>query len=132
MSLLLYSGILLNISLSFVHHLIYLFNISFVYTKDNPTLEDNVYRSINNVPIPVYPKKIQVTFSEENRSPPTHLSKNLNKKTTLNLNITSYFLYILASPDVLTCLTTGTLITKTIKYLGLTKYHQKHYKERCI
>ena len=61
-------------------------------------MEDRLYRSINNSPIPIYPKKIQVTLSEENRPPPKHMYKLLNKNTSLNLNIASYFLRILASP----------------------------------
>ena len=67
--------------------------------------------------------KIQVTFSEQNRPLPKKLSTLVNDKITMNLNITSYFLNILASPDVSTWFTTGGPITKTIKYIGLTKHH---------
>ena len=49
----------------------------------------------------------------------------MNKNTILNLNIASYFLNILASPDVSTWSTTGGPINKTIKYPGLTRHHQK-------
>ena len=82
-----------------------------------------MYRSINNAPIPIYPKNIQVTLSEENRLPPKYLSKLMNKNTTLNLNVASDFLNILTSSDVLTWFTTGEPITKRIKHLGLTKNH---------
>ena len=47
----------------------------------------------------------------------------MNNNTTFNLNIASYFLNILASPDVSTWLTTGGPITKTIKNHVLTKHH---------
>ena len=49
----------------------------------------------------------------------------MNKDTILNLNIASYFLNILASPDVSTWSTTCGPINKTIKHLGLTRNHQK-------
>ena len=49
----------------------------------------------------------------------------MNKNKILNLNIASYFLKILAYPDVSTWSTTGGPINKTIKHLGLTKHHQK-------
>ena len=61
----------------------------------------------------------------------------MNKNTLLDLNIASYFLNILASPDVPTWFTTGGTITKTIKHLGLTKHHRKtvermwHMLNRC-
>ena len=41
-----------------------------------------------------------------------------------NLNITSYFRIILASPDVSRWFITGGPIDKTIKHLGLTRHHQ--------
>ena len=43
---------------------LYLF-IFFLYATEKQTLEDHSYRSTNNVPTPIYPQKIQVTFSEE-------------------------------------------------------------------
>ena len=49
----------------------------------------------------------------------------MNKNKLLNLNIASYFLNILASPDVLTWYTTGGPIHKPIKHLGLTRHHRK-------
>ena len=49
----------------------------------------------------------------------------MNKNTILNLNIASYFLNILAFPDVSTWSTTGGPINKTIKRLGLTRHHRK-------
>ena len=61
----------------------------------------------------------------------------MNKNTLLNLNIASYFLNILASPDVSTWPTTGGPINKTINHLGLTRHHQKtverkwHMINRC-
>ena len=63
-------------------------------------------------------------MSEEKIPSPQNLSKLVNRNTLLNLNITSYFLNILASPDVSTWSTTGGPINKTIKYLGLTRHHQ--------
>ena len=93
--------------------------------KDNPTLEDHSYISTYNLLIPIYPKNIQFILSEQKRPPPKHLSKLENNNTTMNLNVASYFLNILASPDVSTWFTTGGPIKKTIKHLGLTKNHQK-------
>ena len=87
----------------------------FIYATENSTLEDHSYVSTNNLPTPIYPKKIQVTFSEENRPLPKHLSKLVNKNTLLNLNIASYFLNILASPDVSTWFNTGGPINKKNK-----------------
>ena len=55
---------------------------------------------------------------------PQHLSKLVNKNTILNLNIASYFLNILASPDLLTWSTTGGAVKKTRKHLGLTRHHR--------
>ena len=125
MSLLLYGVTLLIISLSFVHNLIYIFHLSILYTKDNPTHEYHLYTSIENAPIPIYTQNIQVKISEQNQPQPKHVSKLVNNNTILNLNIAYYFLNILASPDVLTCFTTVGPISKTIRHLGLTKNHQK-------
>ena len=52
------------------------------------------------------------------------ISLNLWIKKNLNLNTASYFLDILASPDVSTWSTTCGPIKKTIKHLGLTRHHQ--------
>ena len=71
------------------------------------------------------PQKLQVPLSEEKRLSPQHLSKLVNKNTLLNLNIASYFINVLASPDVSTWSTTGGPINKTIKNLGLNRHHQK-------
>ena len=101
------------------------FHIVYLYATENPMLEDHSNKSTNNVPTPIYTQKIQVTLSEEKRPSPHHLSKLVNKNTILNLNIASYYLNILASPDVLTWSTTGRHISKTIKHLGLTIHHQK-------
>ena len=49
----------------------------------------------------------------------------MNKNTLLNLNIASYFLNIIADPDVSTWSTTGGPINKTIKHHGITRHHQK-------
>ena len=86
-------------------------------------------KSTYNVPIPIHPKKIQVTLSEEKIPSPKHLSKIVNKSTLLNLNIASYFLNILDSPDVSIWFTTGGPINKTIKHLGLT-INQQNTVER--
>ena len=96
----------------------------FLYATENPTLEDHSNKSSTNVPTPIYPKKIQVPVTEEKTSP-QNLSKLVNRKTILKLNIASYFLNILAYPDVLTWSTTGGPINKTIKHLGLTIHHLK-------
>ena len=69
--------------------------------------------------------KIQVPLSEETILSPQYLSKLVNKNTLLNLNIASYFLNILASPDVSTWSTTCRTINKTIKHPGLTRHHRK-------
>ena len=53
----------------------------------------------------------------------------MNENTIINLNIASYFLNILASPDESIWSTTGGPINKTIKYLVLTGHHQ-HKVER--
>ena len=63
-------------------------------------------------------------MSEGKRPSPQYLSKLVNKNTILNLNTASYFLNILASPDVLTWSTTGGPINKTIKHLGLARHHR--------
>ena len=118
MSFLLYCVTLLIISLSFFHHLIYLFHLSFLYTRDKPTQEYHLYISVNNAPIPIYPQNIQVTFSEQKRPLPKHLSKLVNNNTTLNLNTASYFINILASPDVSTWFTNVGPIAKIIKILA--------------
>ena len=64
-------------------------------------------------------------MSEQNRPPPKHLSMLVNNNTTLNLNIASYFLNILASPDESTWNTTGGTITIPINCLGLTTHHRR-------
>ena len=116
-----YCVILLNTSLLFIHHLIYIFRLLFLYTKHEPMLKDHLYGPINNAPNSIYPKKVQVTLSEENRAPPKQLSKLVNKNITLNLNIASHFLNILGYPDVSTWFTKGGPVTRTIKHLGLKK-----------
>ena len=70
-------------------------------------MEDHLYRSINNAPIQINPQNIQVKSSEQNIPQSKHLSKFVNNNITLNLNIDSYFLNILASLDVSTWFTTG-------------------------
>ena len=70
-------------------------------------------------------QKIQVKLSEEKILSPQHVSKLVNKNTFLNLNIASYFLNVLASPDVSTWFTTGGSISKAIKHIGLTRHHRK-------
>ena len=47
--------------------------------------------------------------------------KLVNNNTTLNLNIVSYFINILAYPDESTWNTTGGTITKIANHIGLTK-----------
>ena len=103
----------------------FLLFLAFLYAKENPALEDNPHRPTKNAPTPIYIQKIQVTLSEEKSPSPQHLSKLVKKNTILNLNIASYFLNILASPDVSTWSTTGGPINKTIKHLGLNRQHRK-------
>ena len=47
---------LINYQLIFCSSSYLSFHISFIYTKYNPTLEDNLYISIKNAPIPIIPK----------------------------------------------------------------------------
>ena len=100
-------------------------------------LEYHSNRSTNNVLTPIYPQIIEFKFSEEKRPSPKHLYKLVNKNTLRNLNIASYFLNILAFPDVSTWFTTVGPIHKTIKHLGITIHHQKtvertwHMVNRC-
>ena len=68
---------------------------------------------------------------EQNRPQPKHLSKLENNNTNLNLNIASYFLNILAPPDVMTRFTTGDPRKKTIKHLGITKHHRETLERTC-
>ena len=125
-SSLLYHVILLNIRFSFLFLILFIcFHIIFIHVTDNPTLEDHSNKSTNNVPTPIYPQKIQAPLSEGKRPSPQHLSKLVNKNTLLNLNITSYFLNILASPDVSTCSTKCGPINKTINLLSLTRNNPK-------
>ena len=86
-------------------------------------------KSTKNVPTPIYAQNIQVTLPEEKILSPIVLSKLVNKNTLLNMNIASYFLNILASPDVSTWFTTCGPINKKIKHLGLTR-HQRNTVER--
>ena len=104
---------LIKISWSSDHHLF--FNLSFLYAKEKPTLENHWYRSTNNVPTLIYPQKVPIALSDENILLPKHLSRLVNKKISLNMNIGFYFLNILASPDVLTWLTTNRHHRKTIE-----------------
>ena len=62
---------------------------------------------------------------EEKIPTPQHLSKLVNNNKTLNLNIASYFLNVLASPDESTWPTKGGPINKTIEHIGLTRHHKK-------
>ena len=68
---------------------------------------------------------------EEKSPTPQHFSKFVNNITILNLNIASYFLNILASPDESTRSTTGGPINKTIKHLGLNRHHRKTVERTC-
>ena len=72
----------------------------------------------------IYPKK-KLPLLEEKSPSPQHFSKLVNKNTILNLNIASYFLNVLASPDESTWSTTGGSINKTIKNLCLTRHYRK-------
>ena len=72
----------------------------------------------------MYQKNIEVSLIDQKQPPPKHMFKLVNNNTTLNLNLASYFLNILASPDESTWNTTGGPVTKTIKHLALTKNHR--------
>ena len=100
------------------------FHILFLYATENPTLVDHLNKSYTNQPSSIYTKK-KLPLLEEKSPSPQHFSKLLNKNTILNLNIASYFLNIIASPDVSTWSTTGGPIHKKIKHLGLTRHHRK-------
>ena len=104
---------LLIIILSFVRPIICIFYLSFFRTKDNPTQEDHSSLPSKHALIPIYPTNIQFSLSAQNLPPSKYLSKLVNNNTILNLNmnITYYFLNILASPDVSTWYTTGGPIT---------------------
>ena len=65
-------------------------------------MEYHSYISTKNTPTKIHPKKIKVTLSEENILPSMFLSRLVNKKIWINLNIAFCYLDILASPDVLT------------------------------
>ena len=62
---------------------------------------------------------------EEKFPTPQHLYKLVDNNKILNLNIASYFLNVLASPDESTWSTKGGPINKTTDHLGLTRHHEK-------
>ena len=103
--------------------LFFSFHIFFLYATENPTLEDHSNKLSTNQPTSIYLKKIPLL--EEKSPSPQHFSKLVNKNTILNLDIASYFLNILASPDESTWSTTCGPINKTIKHIGLTRHHRK-------
>ena len=110
--------------LSVLHDIVSVF-ISFVFTLQRTQRWNTTW--IN--PLTMYrlqyiPKK-KLPLSEEKSPSPQHLSKLVNNNTILNLNIASYFLNVLASPDESTWSTTGGLINNTIEHLGLTRHHWK-------
>ena len=72
----------------------------------------------------MYPQK-KLPLLEEKSPTPQHLYKLVNNKKILNLNIASYFLNVLASPDESTWSTKGGPISKTIEHLGLTIHVRK-------
>ena len=111
----LYCVTLFIISLSFIHHIIYIFHTSFFHTKEQYAQEYHSYISI---------KKHQFQFISKILKP-KNMFKLVNNNTTLNLNIVSYFLNILASPDELTWNTIGGPITKATNHIGLTKHHRR-------
>ena len=94
----LYYVIFFNISLLSVICLILSFYIFFLYAPENPALEDHSIKSSTNQPTPIYPKE-KLPLLEEKSPTPQHFSKLVNKNKIINLNIASYFLNILASPD---------------------------------
>ena len=92
------------------------FDILFLYATENPSYPNEL--------TPIYPPK-KLPLLEEKSPTPQHFSKLVNNKKNLNLNIASYYLNVLASPDESTWSTTGGPINKTIKHLGLTRHHWK-------
>ena len=117
-------AIFFNISLSSVICLIYI-SISYsFYATENPTLVDHSNKTSPNELTPIYPQK-KLPLLEEKIRTPQHLYKLVNNNKILNLNIVSYFLNVLASPDESTWSATGGPINKTIEHLCLTRHHQK-------
>ena len=117
--------IFLNVSSSFLFFVLFIcFRVIFLYSTENPTMEDDSNKSTNNVPTPIYPQKIKVPLSEEKRPSPQHLSKLVNKNILLNLNIAYFFKYI----SLTICIDMvhhRWTYKKIIKHLGLTRRHQK-------
>ena len=115
---------------------LFIFIFCFFTLKRNQLWKITSYRSTNNASTPIYPKRIQVTLPEENRPPPKHLSRLVNKSILLNLNIAFYFLNILASSDVLTWLTTNghhrKTIEKTWQMVSRCKEMDQEYTEKNI
>ena len=100
------------------------FHILFLYALENLTLIDHSNKSSTNELTPISPPK-KIPLLEEKSPTPQHLSKLVNNNKILNLNIASYFLNVLASPDESTWSTTGGPINKTIEHIGLTRHHLK-------
>ena len=120
----LYYDIFLNIRFFFVLRLIYLFSYHF-----SSFVCSHQRKPIKKTPIQIYSKDIEVSLINQKQPSPKHMIKLANNNTTLNLNITSYFLNILTSPDESTWNTIGGPITKK-NHLGLTKHHQMTVERR--
>ena len=91
------------------------FHILFIYALENKS-PPNELTQISLPKIPLLEEKIPT---------PQHLSKLVNNNKTLNQNIASYLLNVLASPYESTWSTKGGPMNKTIEHLGLSRYHQK-------
>ena len=74
---------------------------------------DHSNKTSPNELTPMYPPK-KLPLLEEKSPAPQHFYKIVNNNKTINLNIASYFLNVLASPDESTWSTKGGTINKTI------------------
>ena len=117
-----YCVTLFIISLPFLHHLIYLFSYFICSHQIKPCTGRSLTYIHEKTPIPIYLQNI-VSLIYQKQLQPKHMFKLVNIKKTLNLNIVSYFINILASPDGSTRNTIGGPITKTTNSIGLTKNH---------
>ena len=125
-SLLLYCVIFLNIRFSFLFFILFIcFRIIFFTLQRTQCWKITQINPLKMYQLQYISPKNTSSIVRRKRPSPQHLSKLVNKNTFLNLNTASYFINILASPDVSTCSTTGGPINKTIKNLGLTRHHRK-------
>ena len=101
------------ITILFIH-----FHLFFLYDKDKPTLEDHSYRSTNNAPTPLYPKRFKLHFQKKTDRHQSICLEFLMKKYCLTSTL-PFFPNILVSPDVLTWLATNGNHRKSIEIMWL-------------